>query len=78
MKFILTLDSSHSPTYQEVTDITSTHPMAANKMLINDNVLNAHSLRHMLHQVMQEDGSYWDALRFLDVVKEKIKIWCML
>eukprot|EP00957_Ditylum_brightwellii_P202653 15331131-Ditylum_brightwellii.AAC.1 len=40
-------------------------------MLSHDNILNAHSLRHMLHQVMQEDGSYWDDLRFLDMVKEK-------
>eukprot|EP00957_Ditylum_brightwellii_P076935 5847421-Ditylum_brightwellii.AAC.1 len=40
-------------------------------MLIHDNVLNAHRLRHMLHQVMQEDVSHWDALRCLDMVKEK-------
>eukprot|EP00957_Ditylum_brightwellii_P068249 5180843-Ditylum_brightwellii.AAC.1 len=75
MEFILAHDSSHSPTYQEVADITSTCPIAANEMLIHDNVLNAHSLRHMLGQVMQEDGSYWVALRFLDMVKEKIQIW---
>eukprot|EP00957_Ditylum_brightwellii_P075066 5703952-Ditylum_brightwellii.AAC.1 len=59
-------------------DITSTCPMEASKILINDNVLNAHSLRHMLLQVMQEDGSYWNALRFLDMVKEKIQIWPIL
>eukprot|EP00957_Ditylum_brightwellii_P126065 9610500-Ditylum_brightwellii.AAC.1 len=45
--------------------------MAANEMLVQDNVLNSHSLQHMLHQVMQEDGSYWGALRFLDMVKER-------
>eukprot|EP00957_Ditylum_brightwellii_P152845 11633800-Ditylum_brightwellii.AAC.1 len=40
-------------------------------MLIRDNVLNSHSLQQMLHQVMQADGCYWDALRLLDMVKER-------
>eukprot|EP00957_Ditylum_brightwellii_P186853 14228789-Ditylum_brightwellii.AAC.1 len=41
-------------------------------MLIQDNILNSHSLQHILHQVIQEDGSYRDVLRFLDMVKDKI------
>eukprot|EP00957_Ditylum_brightwellii_P201110 15324097-Ditylum_brightwellii.AAC.1 len=40
-------------------------------MLIHDNVLNSHSLQHLLHQVMKADGCYWDALRFWDIVKER-------
>eukprot|EP00957_Ditylum_brightwellii_P007464 564514-Ditylum_brightwellii.AAC.1 len=40
-------------------------------MLIEDNALISHSLHDMLHQVMQEDGSYWDAMRFLNMVKER-------
>eukprot|EP00957_Ditylum_brightwellii_P162842 12400483-Ditylum_brightwellii.AAC.1 len=40
-------------------------------MLIQDNVLNSHSLQYMLRQVMQADGCYWDALRFLKMVKER-------
>mmetsp|Transcript_12710 Transcript_12710/g.17026 ORF Transcript_12710/g.17026 Transcript_12710/m.17026 type:complete len:87 (-) Transcript_12710:371-631(-) len=70
-KFILAHDGSHSLSYREVTEITSNHPMAANEMLIQDNALNSHSLQHMLHQVMQEDGSYWDPLRFLEIAKER-------
>eukprot|EP00957_Ditylum_brightwellii_P203788 15336222-Ditylum_brightwellii.AAC.1 len=45
--------------------------MATNEILIQDNTLNSHSSQHMLHQVMQKDGSYWDALRLLDMVKER-------
>eukprot|EP00957_Ditylum_brightwellii_P040809 3089748-Ditylum_brightwellii.AAC.1 len=41
--------------------------MAANEMLIHGNVLDSHSLQHMLHQATQADGCYWDALRFFGI-----------
>ena len=38
--------------------------------MIEDNSLNQLNLQEMLQKVMQEDGNYWDAIRFLEVMKE--------
>jgi hypothetical protein len=43
---------------------------ARNKFLLNDNPMQKQNCTALLRKVMQEDETTWDALHFLDEMKE--------
>ena len=58
-------------THEDAYLLASKSTIASEEVLIEENCLNQHNLQEILRKVMQEDGFYWDAIRFLEVMKEK-------
>ena len=57
----LTLEAAHN--------LSSKRAMVSNEFLVNDNPMQKQNFTALLCKVMQEDGTTWDALRFLDEMK---------
>jgi hypothetical protein len=59
-------------TMDEVLRLSSKKSLASEEFLLNeDNPMQKQNLTALLRKVMQEDSSTWDALRFLDELKEE-------
>lgn len=56
--------------FEEATQLSSTHPLAADEVVDMDSPLSRQNLMALLMKVMQEGGSTWDCIRFLDTLKE--------
>lgn len=70
-KFILENPQDIEVTEADVAAFTSTAPLsAANEMVLGDNVLAQKNLSEMLRRVLQEGGDIWDAIAFLEQVKD--------
>jgi hypothetical protein len=58
-------------TMEEARHVSSTRKLASEEFLLkDDNPMLKQNLTALLRKVMQEDSSTWDALRFLDQMKE--------
>jgi hypothetical protein len=57
-------------TMEEARNLSSKRPLASEEFLLNDNPMQKQNLTALLRKVMQEDSSTWDALRFLEQMKE--------
>ena len=57
-------------TMEEARCLSSKRPYASDEFVLNDNPMQKQNLTSLLRKVMQEDSSTWDALRFLDRMKE--------
>jgi hypothetical protein len=59
-------------TMEEVLRLSSKKSLASEEFLLNeDNPMQKQNLTALLRKVMQEDSSTWDALRFLDELKDE-------
>jgi hypothetical protein len=57
-------------TFEAARQLSSKRAMASDEFLLNDNPMQKQNFTDLLRKVMQEDGTTWDALRFLDTMKE--------
>ena len=69
MKYILTHEESSELTQEDASYLVCQSVMASDENVYTDNQLNKVNLQSLLRKVMQEDGNYWDALKFLEEVK---------
>jgi hypothetical protein len=56
-------------TMEEARTLSSKRPYASDEFVLNDNPMQKQNLTSLLRNVMQEDSSTWDALRFLHQMK---------
>jgi hypothetical protein len=58
-------------TMEEVLRLSSKKSLASEELLLNeDNPMQKQNLTALLRKMMQEDSSTWEALRFLDELKD--------
>lgn len=57
--------------FEEARELSSTSPLAADEVVDMDSPLARQNLMAMLLKVMQEGGTTWDCIRFLDTLKEE-------
>jgi hypothetical protein len=56
-------------TLEAACNLSSKWAMASNKFLVNDNPMQKQNFTALLRKVMQEHGTTWDALRFLEKLR---------